>query len=1817
MALFKKYRTAGSDLISAASGVPGRTTNRLKKSVRRRQAVRASLVGDALEQRVLLSVTNTFVNDNWNLASDTDESGTLTPGDIVTNANDAVDTLTVFRSYGINAFGSVTTSSEPGVFSGSLPGYATINDAIANTNVGGTVRVLDGTYSENIVVNKRITLDGAGVGQTIIQPSAANPGISVTGSGSSAVNRLVVKDLTVSGGSHDGINVSAAIPQSNLSFSNVAVSGAGGSGVHFGGTVSTADVVISNASLSNNLNSGIRIASALPSFDGLSVSNSTISGNGFSGFSYNPSGTLSNTGTNFSISNTQFSGNVTSNVANQHDLSFFGFHGNASLTNVTVASAQTGSHAIAFTNASSYAPSGNITLNGVTVSGQTGKSAITYQFYSDVNNISMTNVDVKGVTTGSGWTQISVDHKDTDALNLGNTSLKTLSMFNTGGVNAESADFYHFASNALLNKGVLSDNYQIANQIADAVDITGLGLARWVSGNVYVTAGSFIAPFSTSPSVQRGINAATGGDTINVQSGTYGGIVTVNKSVTIKGANQGVVGTGSRLTESSLTGPVLVTSSAPVVLDGLEFRPISATTGSPDGVNSVLNIGNGNGHAVRNSVFFSTHAGGGTGLRAIMVPVIAAGTITVEDNLITGTSTGKYTTAAWDRGLWSDGGGVAMSILDNTFTSTRTGMNLDNPEFHVVTGNSLTLGGSGVSFGKVPVFTFSGNVFGDIDTDINGQNPTTPYSLDMSGNSSTALQLTLILGGSGNNTVTGTSGNDVVVGNAGIDSVNYSASLLPSAITATGNSAVAPGIGWQVAGGAAGSDQLIGVEKVVAAGQTYLLVGGSAFATVQDAVNAASAGDIIIVAAGTYVGDINLNKSVSLLGAGPDVSILSGAIGGSGATIQISADNVVVDGFTITREGNNLADWNLALNTAGIAIQGTFAAAEIRNNHITGNRTGVDLNNTGTSAHFIHNNVIDNNRTGMILRNQTDNLTVEENYITDNWTIGVLFLDGSGGTNSPVQQAAGSRFNNNDISDNWYGQVQDRQSGGALLPPGSNTKDFRSNWFGVPVPTVGSTNSAEPGYAAQIPVTFGGTATPPGGQPDILGTASANVLWAPSFTSGVDIAPTEYGFQGDFDSLAFLGTSGADTFTVTWLPGGNISLKINSAPAVTLVAPGSIDLNGLDGNDTLIINGSVAADTIINSAGVVTLNGVAIDAMNIEVRNLNGLGGDDLIVADSIGTGTSVNGGADNDTVRFNDGSGFSGTVIGDTGTNKLDYSLYTTAVTSNFATNRATGTSSISGFTQVAGGSGNDTLVGSAAAETFTGGAGNDIITGAGNSSVVDTLIETADGSFSLTNTSLTGAGTDTLTGIEAVNLTATGTGRSFSISSFTGSGSLTAVAGDGTLNVTSNTSMTISDSLLNTAGKNIALSGLTNASLTGTGTFVKTYAVQNWTGAITLDAGPGTLDKLSVTQDSSLFTLANGSLVVVGGPVVNFSNVEVVDLTGGNSNNTFDLSGYSARGKVTAGSGDDTIVLTKDEATITLQDVRVTAGTLLMDLSGVEIANLTGGASNNNFVVSTWSGTATIAGAGGGADKLTAVRNVSSFVLSDSSFQTLGGSQTFAALSLSGIEVADLTDGLSQNNTFDLSGWTGSGKVLAGGGIDTLVVTKDQNISLSLTLLTATDGLSMIVSAFENALLTGGASNNAINATGFSGSAVIVGLAGNDTLTGGSGRDLIIGGSGNDTLNGGGGDDILIGGATVYDSSRIALDAIMSEWKSANAYSVRVANLETGVGSGPYKLDNTTISDTEADQLFGNTGNDWFLTDNALEALDEVLGEVIDFIG
>jgi hypothetical protein len=129
----------------------------------------------------------------------------------------------------------------------------------------------------------------------------------------------------------------------------------------------------------------------------------------------------------------------------------------------------------------------------------------------------------------------------------------------------------------------------------------------------------------------------------------------------------------------------------------------------------------------------------------------------------------------------------------------------------------------------------------------------------------------------GNDTITGGTGNDFLSGGAGIDTAVYTAAVTNAAVTDDG-----AGHFVVATGGAEGTDTLTGVEKIDGAGTAnILLVGNDGYATIQAAIDAAAAGDTIVVGAGTFAG-ATINKEVTIIGQGAGQTIITTGAGQNG-----------------------------------------------------------------------------------------------------------------------------------------------------------------------------------------------------------------------------------------------------------------------------------------------------------------------------------------------------------------------------------------------------------------------------------------------------------------------------------------------------------------------------------------------------------------------------------------------------------------------------------------------------------------------------------------------------------------------------------------------------------------------------------------------------------------------------------------------------------------------------------------------------------------------------------------------------------------------
>jgi nitrous oxidase accessory protein NosD len=135
--------------------------------------------------------------------------------------------------------------------------------------------------------------------------------------------------------------------------------------------------------------------------------------------------------------------------------------------------------------------------------------------------------------------------------------------------------------------------------------------------------------------------------------------------------------------------------------------------------------------------------------------------------------------------------------------------------------------------------------------------------------------------------------------------------------------------------------------------------------TINAAIAKASPGDSINVAIGLYNEQVQITKSLTLLGAqaGVDARTRSGSesvIDNACGPVQIMANSVVLDGFTI--QGSTSSD---PCFIAGIwtnpGFSGTHGGHQILNNIIQNNILGIELDNDGTIPTKVQFNLIQNN----------------------------------------------------------------------------------------------------------------------------------------------------------------------------------------------------------------------------------------------------------------------------------------------------------------------------------------------------------------------------------------------------------------------------------------------------------------------------------------------------------------------------------------------------------------------------------------------------------------------------------------------------------------------------------------------------------------------------------------------------------------------------------------------------------------------------------------------------------------------------------------
>jgi len=243
---------------------------------------------------------------------------------------------------------------------------------------------------------------------------------------------------------------------------------------------------------------------------------------------------------------------------------------------------------------------------------------------------------------------------------------------------------------------------------------------------------------------------------------------------------------------------------------------------------------------------------------------------------------------------------------------------------------------------------------------------------------------------------------------------------------------------------------------------------GCTYSSIQAAITAAANGDTITVAAGSYNENVIVDKSVTLTGAGRDVTTVT-AVNTIEPVFRVTADGVTISGFTLTGasghqeepfqdgDGINLdgADNCVVTDNAFIANrQGAYVTGSnnaFQRNIISNNfSNGVILiddedepTHLGDNNTFDGNTIADNIKYGLSI--SSSNNTVINNTITGNDSCGVALFGGT----------SGNTINFNAISGNTgYGGV---------YSIASYTNDATKNWWGTATGPIHSTNPGATG----------------------------------------------------------------------------------------------------------------------------------------------------------------------------------------------------------------------------------------------------------------------------------------------------------------------------------------------------------------------------------------------------------------------------------------------------------------------------------------------------------------------------------------------------------------------------------------------------------------------------------------------------------------------------------------------------------------------------------------------------------------------------------
>ncbi len=980
------------------------------------------------------------------------------------------------------------------------------------------------------------------------------------------------------------------------------------------------------------------------------------------------------------------------------------------------------------------------------------------------------------------------------------------------------------------------------------------------------------------------------------------------------------------------------------------------------------------------------------------------------------------------------------------------------------------------------------------------------------------------------------------------------------------------------------------------------------FNTIQAAVDAALAGTVITVAAGTYTENVVIGTSgISIVSSGGrDATSIIGTAGSSLGTIVLTpgVNDVVIGGidtgFTVVG-----FDGTPGIETSAIYLQGAHSNITVQGNDVVANGDGglqgefnaALINLTIDSNIFSGQTFVGPNPGGSGFNNQFTEFNVPRQLVV---------LGGSDG--NPASNVV---FTNNQVTGSAGGlNAEGLAQGNTLVTIDVANTVISDNDF------TGFTNR----FATQLRVRDTNTAI----TDNTFENATGNVGLFTQFGAGEVAGPT---------SNTYVYGAGDNVIVAT--AGNNI-------------------IDGGAGTDTLVMTNAGASGSIVDlQTGQAFSTATGPDLIS-NIENIAGSAGNDILSGDAMDNVFFATAGND-----VMDGRG---------GSDTLNASSATAAVTANLdadagSVSGAFVVTTLKNVENIVTGSGGDTVSGSAANNSITTGAGNDVVnTSAGTDSIdggtgsdlIDFTGERADYTITwngtqATVTNIATGDVSTITSAETLTfadksvLLVSSTSEVFAtIQSAVDS----AATGDEVLvaNGTYSETVTVTDKAIAIigAGTEVVLTGtilvsddmdatdvlrLTNIGIDATGQIYGLRVSSSSADVPGVNGGKIVLDGVTIENagaagfyyahpandgsptnvntigtveiiDSvfegngeifngsrgnghvSLFGF-NGNLTIDGstftGPATNLGDsvftgdtaqgttvspykaIQVVGVRTG----TPGVGGYITAGDlvihdttVTGFYSSDVLAFYTIEsfASVSFENAVVNArglfGLVNFDSVGgtVDLTGLSGTNAATGLPLGVLQGLA-------GADALTGTAGTDSFIGRGGAdnLQGAAGDDTFFYLSAGDLPAGETIDGGLGSDTVLFASAVASTLVLNANttGIETAVISSQTGANNTPGL----NGIAMSLdaSAVGNGLMIGGNdAANTLTSTAFDDTVVANGGndtvnagAGNDTVFGGAGDDQLFGGTGDDVLTGGAGADILIGGAGVNTASYAAAGA------------------------------------------------------------------------